>query len=62
MYLQINMVKYDADREITNILREFTNSSIKVFHWYASIRLYSVYFEYVLVYQYSDSLLTNTNE
>ncbi len=68
MYLQINMVKYDADREIMNIyenLREFTNSLIPVFTdmlLFVTIRLYSVYFKYLLVYRYSDSLTTNTNE
>ena len=43
-------------------LREFTNSLITIFHQYATIRSYSVYFEYLLVYRYSDSLPTNTNK
>jgi hypothetical protein len=43
-------------------LQEFTNSLIPVFHWYVTICLYSVYFEYLLVYQYLDSLPMNTNE
>jgi hypothetical protein len=43
-------------------LREFTNRLIPVFHRYATICLYSVYFKYLLVYQYSDSLPTNTNK
>jgi hypothetical protein len=33
-----------------------------VFHLYATIHLYSVYFEYLLVCRYSDLLPTNTNE
>ncbi len=36
-------------------LREFTNSSIPVFHRNAPIHLYSVNFEYLLVYRYSDN-------
>jgi hypothetical protein len=41
MYLQINMLKYDADQEITN-LQELMNSLISVFHQYANIHLYFV--------------------
>jgi hypothetical protein len=43
-------------------LQEFTNSLIPVFHLYATICLYLVYFEYLLVYRYSDLLPTNTNK
>ncbi len=43
-------------------LQEFTNSLIPVFHLYATIHLYLVYFEYILVYRYSDLLPTNTNK
>jgi len=53
------MVKYNADYEY---LQEFTNSLIPVFHRYATIHLYSVYFEYLLVYRYSDLLPMNTNK
>jgi hypothetical protein len=35
VYLQINTVKYNAE-----YLEEFTNSSIPVFHRYATIHLY----------------------
>ncbi len=56
------MVKYDADREIKNIYENLQNTLIPVFHQYATIHLYSVYFEYLLVYRYSDLLPTNTNE
>ncbi len=58
-YLQINTVKYDADQEITNI---YENLQIPVFHRYATIRLYSGYFEYLLVYLYLNLLAMNTNE
>ncbi len=43
-------------------LWQFTNSCIPVCHWYATIHFYLVYFEYLLVYRYSDSLPTNTNK
>jgi hypothetical protein len=43
-------------------LREFTNSPIPVFQQNATIHLYLVYFKYLLVYQYLDSLPTNTYE
>ncbi len=55
VYLQINMVKYDADQE-------FTNSLIPVFHGYDTICLYSVYFEYLMVYRYLDLYPMNSNE
>jgi hypothetical protein len=41
-------------------LWEFTNSLIPVCHRYATIHFYSVFFKYLLVYQYLDSLPTNT--
>jgi hypothetical protein len=47
---------------LTEKLRIFTNGLIPVFHRSATIRLYSVYFKYLLVYRYSDLLPSNTNE
>ncbi len=49
MYLQINKVKYNADRENYKYLWEYTNSLIPVFHWYVTNHLYLVYFKYLLV-------------
>jgi hypothetical protein len=62
VYLQINMVKYDADWEIMNICEnlqivqsEFVTDMLLFF-------LYSVYFKYLLVYRYSDLFPMNTNK
>ncbi len=53
MYLQINTVKYDADQEIMNI---YENLQIVQSHFFTDMLLFInlVYFEYLLVYRYSD--------
>jgi hypothetical protein len=45
-----------------NIYEKFTNNLFPVFHRYATINLYLVYFVYQMAHQYSDSLPTNTNK
>jgi hypothetical protein len=53
VYLQINTVKYDADQEIMNI---YENLQIVQSHFFTDMLLFInlVYFEYLLVYRYSD--------
>jgi hypothetical protein len=56
------MVKYYADQEITNIYDNLQIVWSQFFYQYATIRLYSVYFKYLLVYRYLDLLPTNMNK
>jgi hypothetical protein len=56
------MVKDNADREIMNIYENLQIVWSQFFTDMVLFILYLVYFEYLLVYQYLDSLPTNKNE